>query len=108
MTDRPEYTPLSAVLPRLYWMVFGNIILLLTAVTTMLGSFQNLAVATIMFWVNASCMVIVRYVDIRFLRGETVDSQTATLGHWKKYTVSFLAGAALTWALTILLRVFWN
>jgi hypothetical protein len=104
MTDRPEYTPLSAVLPRLYWMVFGNIILLLTVVTTMMGSFQNLVVASVVFWANATCMVIVRYLDIRFFRGETVDSQVATMAHWRKYGLLLFIGSAFAWALTLLLR----
>lgn len=104
MTSRPEYTPLSTVLPRLYWMVFGNIILLLTAVTTMLGSFQNLLVASLVFWADVICMVIIRYLDIRFFQGETVDSQAATLSHWKKYSISLFVGSALAWSLTLFLR----
>ena len=107
MNDHPGtgYTPLSAVLPRLYWMVFGNIILLLTAVTTVLGSFQNLLVASFVFWANAICMVIIRYLDIRYFQGETSDGQMATMAQWKKYSISLLIASAFTWALTLMLRV---
>lgn len=107
MNDHPriEYTPLSAVLSRLYWMVFGNIILLLTALTTVLGSSQNLLVPSVVFWANAICMVIIRYLDIRYLQGETVDGQVATMDHWKKYSGSLLLASAFTWALTLMLRV---
>jgi hypothetical protein len=106
-TSETEYTPLSAVLPRLYWMVFGNIILLLTAVTTMLRAFQDLHLASLVFWANAACMVIIRYLDVRYLRGETADSQAATIAHWKRYSIFLLVGAASTWALTITIRVLW-
>jgi hypothetical protein len=104
MNSRPEYTPLSAVLPRLYWMVFGNIFLVLTALTTALGSFQNLLVASLLFWVNVICMAVIRYLDIRFFRGETVDSTVATLSHWKKYSVSLFVVSALVWSFVLLFR----
>jgi hypothetical protein len=99
-----EHTPFSAVLPRIYWMLFGNIILLLTALTTALGSFQSLTAASAVFWLNTVCMVVVRYLDIRHFQGSTVDGQVATMAHWKKYSVSLLVMSASIWALILMLQ----
>jgi hypothetical protein len=101
MSDHPEiqYTPFSAVFARVYWMVFGSLILLITAITVASGTFQNIYAAGVIYWLDVFCMIIVRYLDIRYLRGETVDCRPATWRDWKRYTVFLLITSAAIWAL---------
>jgi len=106
MSDHPEiqYTPFSAAFARLYWMVFGTIILLFTAITVAFGSFQNIQAAGVIYWGDVFCMIIVRYLDIRYLRGETVDCQPATMKDWKRYSVFLVIASLVIWVFISIVR----
>jgi hypothetical protein len=49
--------------------------------------------ADILFWLFAIGLILVRFVDIRFLKGETMDNQPATLKHWLRYSLVLLIAA---------------
>lgn len=101
MKDHPEiyHTPFSAIVVRLCWMVFGSIILILVALTVAFGSFQDFLTAGLIYWGNVLGMIVVRYIDIRCLRGETVDCQPATIRDWKRYGTFLLIASAIIWVL---------
>lgn len=46
--------------------------------------------ADIIFLLFTLGLVLVRFVDIRYLKGETMDGDPATLKHWRRYTLRLL------------------
>ncbi len=55
------------------------------------------------FWLIALGLILARYVDIRYLKGETTDNKPATLKHWRRYSVIVLIAAGLLYLLTKIL-----
>jgi len=52
-----------------------------------------------MFWLIALGLILTRYVDIRYLKGETADNKPATLKHWRRYSVILVIAAGLLYLL---------
>jgi len=55
------------------------------------------------FWLIALALILARYVDIKFLKGETADNKPATLKHWRRYSVILLSAAGLLYLLAKIL-----
>jgi len=91
---------LLAFIARIWWMFLGNVIpafCLVFIYDNTRGFFQA---ADIVFWVTVASLVLVRYLDIRFLNGRTASGDApASIRHWVKYTVLLLACSAGVWAL---------
>jgi len=51
------------------------------------------------FWLVALALILARYIDIRYLKGETADNKPATLKHWRRYSVILLIAAGLLYLL---------
>ncbi len=85
-------------LVRLFWMGVGNLILVLAAI----GISQNhvgfaLTAMDVLFWATALCLLAVRYVDIRYLGGETADSRPASMSDWRRYALAILGVSLALW-----------
>jgi hypothetical protein len=52
------------------------------------------------YWLGAASLVIVRYVDIRFLGGKTAEGERATMKHWQRYSLRVLAVSVILWLVT--------
>jgi hypothetical protein len=90
----------SGCLARLFWMGAGNLILVLTAI----GIGQSRAGFTfgkmdVLFWATAFCLLAVRYVDIRYLAGETTDNKPASMSDWRRYAAAVFGVALVMWLL---------
>jgi hypothetical protein len=86
-----------SILIRLTW-IFGGIgVLLFTAVYIAMRKAPGLA--DIIFLLAAIGIVIVRFVDIRYFKGETLDNQPATLKHWRRFSIMILIVAGLLYSL---------
>lgn len=75
------------ILARIYWMFLGNVLLLflLALLFTKAPSFPSLLDAA--YGGVVVSLILVRFVDIRWLKGETGEGQPATLTHWRRYTI---------------------
>ncbi|HWR98588.1 MAG TPA: hypothetical protein VN317_09235 [Candidatus Methanoperedens sp.] len=103
---RPADSVLGLFL-RLYWIMLGNGVLVVTAALPV--AYPRLPAAPLL---GAYALVVVsliaaRYLDVRFCGGQTIDGDPADLGHWKRYVgvllpISFLL-PALAWGLNALL-----
>lgn len=88
----------SGCLVRLFWMGVGNLILVLAAV----GISQHHAGFTLtemdlLLWSTALGLLVVRYVDIRYLAGETADNRPATMADWRRYAAALLGVSLALW-----------
>ena len=59
--------------------------------------------ADMIFWLIAFALILARYVDIKYLKGETADNKPATLKHWRRYSVILLIAAVLLYLLAKIL-----
>ncbi len=85
---------------RLTW-IFGASVLVFGAIFIVQGKAPGLADA--MLWLVAFGLILTRYVDIRYLKGETSDNKPATLKHWRRYSVMILIAAGLLYLLAKIL-----
>jgi hypothetical protein len=88
MQDKTE-VPVNGhgLLVRLYWIFVGNIflLLLLVFIVQKKTSFPSLVDAACL--ITAASLVIVRYIDIRFLNGQTGEGKPATMSDWRSYAM---------------------
>jgi hypothetical protein len=89
-----------SIVVRLTW-IFGVSLLVFSAIFIIQGNTPGLA--DIIFWLIALGLILARYVDIRYLKGETSDNQPATLRHWRRYSVIVLLAAGLLYLLAKIL-----
>ena len=87
-----------AILARIFWMFLGNFALMICAVTILIGEGGSTRIPDIIFWCVVPAMIIVRFLDIKFLDGQTVTDKPATLVHWRKYTILLVICAAIIWS----------
>jgi hypothetical protein len=96
--ENSRSSDVSGCLTRLFWMGIGNFVLVLTAV----GIGQNRAGFTlgamdVLFWATAFGLLAVRYVDIRYLGGQTADSRPASMADWRRYAATVLGVSLALW-----------
>jgi uncharacterized membrane protein len=89
-----------SIIVRLTW-IFGVSLLVFSAIFIAKGKAAGLA--DIIFWLIALGLILARYVDIRYLKGETSDNQPATLKHWRRYSVMLLIASGLLYLLAKIL-----
>jgi hypothetical protein len=93
-----KQTGILAIIARLFWMVFGNFILVISAISILAGKGTTSYVSDVVFWCDVVALVIVRFLDIKFLDGLTTTGKPATLAHWRKYAIMLIICSGLIWA----------
>jgi len=89
-----------SIIVRLTW-IFGASLLVFGAIFIIQGNNPGLADA--IFWLITLGLILARYIDIRYLKGETADNKPATLKHWRRYSVILLIAAGLLYLLAKIL-----
>ena len=51
----------------------------------------------VFFWLAAASLVIVRYMDIRYLGGTTAEGKPASMGDWRAYSLRVFALSLVLW-----------
>ena len=87
------------ILARLWWMLFGNVLLAFSLVFIFRKEGGFLHPADGVFWVTVAALVLVRYLDIRFLDGQTATGEPASVGHWTRYAALLVSIATVLWGL---------
>ncbi|MCU0913687.1 MAG: hypothetical protein MUC88_03880 [Planctomycetes bacterium] len=93
-----QSTPLG-ILARLWWMLIGNVLLAFSLIFIYRREGGFLHAADGVFWVTVASLVLVRYLDIRYLNGQTPTGQPASLRDWNRYVILLPAAAAAVWIL---------
>jgi len=81
---------------RLTW-IFGGILLIFCAVFIAQG--KSGLIADLGLFVLALVIILVRFIDIKYLKGETMDNKPATLRDWHGYAIKVLIAAGVLFAL---------
>jgi hypothetical protein len=87
-----------AVLARIFWMALGNFALMICAANIIMGEGGSTRIPDIIFWCVVPVMIIVRFLDIKFLDGQTATGKPATLSQWRKYAVMLIIISAIIWS----------
>ena len=100
MTDQRNSHP-SAIgaLVRLYWMFGGTALLLFILVFLLQEHPNKLAPLDAVYFVVTASLILVRYIDIRFLNGETGEGKPATMINWRRYAILVGSVAVGAWML---------
>jgi hypothetical protein len=86
----------SGCLIRLVWMLLGNIIWAVSAISIAMHS-SSLSVADAIFWATVAGLIGVRHIDIARFGGQTASGQPATLSHWRRYAIMLVVLSFAVW-----------
>mgnify|MGYP000872181098 CR=1 FL=1 len=98
MTDQnpTQETPLSGCFVRLFWMMFGNLLLVIFFLL-ILRDRALFSYVDILYWATVAALVAVRYIDIKHFHGDTVNGKPATMKDWLRYSITIFAIASAIW-----------
>lgn len=92
--SQPQYQDPAGCIPRLVWMGFGNIALVLAVLS--IDEHAGWSIADLAFWLLIGLLIGARYIDIARFQGTRIHGEPATTAHFKRYLMFLLlAGAAL-------------
>ena len=104
MTSAPQSTPIWVVLSRVFWMLFGPLILVLLLYKIVDRDGEGVASTDAIFLFVLAGLPIARWVEFRSGDPRTSTGEPATRAHMQKYVaVTLLVGAA-AWIAATLLR----
>ena len=107
--SRPEVSPpavsskpakphaAGGCLARIVWMIVGNLVLALALMRIAERREGFWRPADAVYWAVAVLLVLVRYVDVRFLEGETATGNRATMSHWRRYVLILAIVTLIGW-----------
>jgi hypothetical protein len=81
---------------RLAW-IFGGIVIIYCGL--FVAQAKGGVIADLLLWVLTLGIILVRFIDIRYLKGETRDNKPATMKHWRRYALMMLVFAGILYAL---------
>jgi hypothetical protein len=93
---------LLGLFARMFWSLIGNAILFFLAA----GIYRTqtaISIFDIEFLGVVLLLIIVRYLDIKYLKGVTVEGLPATMEHWRKYVKHILLISSGLWILAHIL-----
>jgi len=98
-SSSPQLTNPFAPLLRIYWLLAGHFI---AGIFVFMIGAQS---AGHLSWRDAAVggavvtVLIARYVDIAYLKGDTADGQPATMQHFWRHALKIVVGALAGWAM---------
>jgi hypothetical protein len=86
------------ILARLWWMLGGNMLLAFSLIFIFRNEEGFFHPADWVFWITVATLVAIRYLDIRFLNGQTATDEKASMMDWVRYAVLLPVCATVLWA----------
>lgn len=92
-------------LARLYWMFLGNGVLLFSAASIGMSKSESfLSTPDIVFGAGVVLLVILRFLDIRYLKGARPDGQPASMLDFWQYVRNVSIATGTIWSLAHLIK----
>jgi len=101
--DTAEPQPAVGCLLRLFWMMFGNVALLLAGMQV--AASERIGGADAIYGAVVLALILARYADVTWFRGMTNQAEPATKTHLRKYVLALVAVALLGWVAARLLSM---
>jgi hypothetical protein len=108
--DRPKpaisekHDSIFGLLLRLFWMLLGDVFLLISAIFIYQGKDWKFHTADVFFLCIAAALVLTRYLDIKFYNGLTASGEPASMANFHKYAGILLLLSAAIWILAHILN----
>lgn len=80
-----SFSPAAGGLIRLFWTLLGNAALFILAVYSFERQAQSLSIFDGLYCLILVLTVLLRFIDIRWLKGETVFGQPASMTDFRKH-----------------------
>jgi hypothetical protein len=93
-----------AILARIFWMFLGNFALMICVANIFMGESSSTRASDIIFWCVVPAMIIVRFLDIKFLDGQTATGGPASIKHWRRYAIALAIISAAIWTVAHLFK----
>lgn len=99
MSSRPDDKKDAGAgcLARFYWMLVGNAILAVAFISLLQKHPAFPAVWDALCLLVVASLVLVRYIDVRYLKGNTGEGVPATIDHWRVYSIILVSGSLCFW-----------
>jgi len=94
-----KYDSIFSLIVRIFWMLFGNVILIVSMVLIFQRKDWMFHTADVVFWGTVAALVLARYLDIKLWRGLTATGSPASMAHWRKYVVILLVCSTAAWVI---------
>ena len=94
-----KHDSILSLILRLFWMLLGNVILIVSAIFIFQGKDWQFHTADAFFWGTVATLVLFRYLDIKFYNGLTASGEPASMANWRKYAFTLLIFSAAIWRL---------
>jgi len=94
-----KQSTLPGLMARVWWMFPGNLFLVFPMIFIFQSGGGFFQTADWVFWIALASLVLIRYVDIRFLNGCTAAGAYASVTHWIRYAVILTACSTALWVL---------
>jgi len=88
----------SGCLIRMLWFLAVPAVLLLSAAIIVQQHRKPFTAADAVFFGTVVLAAVIRYLDIRFSRGETVTGNPATMRHWRRYAILLILVSLIVWS----------
>ena len=71
---------------------------MICAANIFMGEGRSTRISDIIFWCVVPAMIIVRFLDIKFLDGQTATGEPARFKHWRRYAIVLVVISAVIWS----------
>lgn len=96
-----------SLLLRLFWIVIGNFVLFLM-IFGIYGGNKGFSLKDVIYGATVFLLILVRYIDIKFLGGLTAQGTPASMKHWHRYVAGLIVCAGLFWGLAHVANYFFS
>lgn len=94
-----EYTPVSGIFLRIYWIALAHGAALILTAKMALSSLQRSIILNSVFGLILISVIVSRYIDIRYCKGETADFKKATMADWRSWSLKVVTVYIIGFAL---------
>ncbi len=95
--NKTEYSSGAGCLVRFYWMFIGTALLAILFALLLQKHPKIPSLLDVGCLLTLASLVFVRYIDIRYLKGDTGEGTPATMNHWRKYSIALVIGSLTVW-----------
>jgi hypothetical protein len=106
--EKKQIDSLSGCFVRLLWMLLGNAALALLAIFIFNSSQEGILLKNIAFFIIVAVIILARYLDIKYMHGQTAGGIPATSVHFKRYAFIAVPVYVVGLVLAHLLRFIFN
>jgi hypothetical protein len=99
-----KHDSILSLLLRFFWMLLGDVILLISAIFIFQGKDWKFHTADVFFLGITAALILARYLDIKFYNGLTASGEPASMANFRKYAGVLLLFSAAIWILAHILN----